>query len=111
MLSYPATDPYTIFVFADLLDILVFLVVTAAKASRRNHQKYKPQMEQRSAGGMTSSNVKTGAKPLHSVVAVWKSLHFALSLFAVKQSQFGKFLLFFSLPILHLFVVVHDSVN
>ena len=30
---------------------------------------------------------------------------------AVKQSQFGTFLLFFSLPILHLFVVVHESVN
>ena len=30
---------------------------------------------------------------------------------AVKQSQFGKFLLFFSPPILHLFVFVHDSVN
>ena len=29
-------------------------------------------MEQRSAGGMTSYNVKTGAKPLQSVVAVWK---------------------------------------
>ena len=29
-------------------------------------------------GGMTSSNVKIGAKPLHRVVAVWKSLHFAL---------------------------------
>ena len=29
---YPAADPYTIFVFADLFDILVFLVVTAAKA-------------------------------------------------------------------------------
>ena len=31
-LCYPAADPYTIFVFADLFDILVFLVVTAAKA-------------------------------------------------------------------------------
>ena len=30
---------------------------------------------------------------------------------AVNQSQFGKFLLFLSLPILHLFVVVHESVN
>ena len=29
-LCYPAADPYTIFVFADLFDILVFLVVTAA---------------------------------------------------------------------------------
>ena len=48
------------------------------KATRRNHQKYKPQMEQRSAGGMTSSNVKIGAKLSHGVVAVLKSLHFAL---------------------------------
>ena len=30
-------------------------------------------MEQRSAGGMTSSNVKTVAKPSHGVVAVLKS--------------------------------------
>ena len=28
-LFYPAADPYTVFVFADLFDILVFLVVTA----------------------------------------------------------------------------------
>ena len=49
------------------------------KLSRRNHKKYKLQMEQRSVGGgMTSSNVKTGAKPLHGVVAVLESLHFAL---------------------------------
>ena len=33
-LCYPAADPYTIFVFADLFDILVFLVVTAAHTSR-----------------------------------------------------------------------------
>ena len=44
----------------------------------RNHQKYKPQMEQRSAGGQTSSNVKIGAKLSYGVVAVLKSLHFAL---------------------------------
>ena len=36
----------------------------------------------------------------------WSSLRFA-----VKQSQFGKFLRFFTMPILHLFVVVHESVN
>ena len=47
------------------------------RLSRRNHQKYKPQMEQQSAGGMTSSNVKTAAKPSHGVVAVLNSLHFA----------------------------------
>ena len=29
-------------------------------------------------GGMTSSNLKIGAKPSHGVVAVLKSLHFAL---------------------------------
>ena len=40
--------------------------------------KHKPQMEQWSAGGMTSSNVKTVAKPSDGVVAVLKSLHFAL---------------------------------
>ena len=50
----------------------------ARRLSRRNHQKYKLQMEQRSAGGMTSSNVKIGAKLSHGVVAVLKSLHFAL---------------------------------
>ena len=33
------------------------------RLSRRNHQKYKLQMEQLSTGGMTSSNVKTTAKP------------------------------------------------
>ena len=49
-------------------------------------------MEQRSAGGMTSSNAKTAAKPSHRVVAVSNSLSFR---FAVKQSQFGKFPLFF----------------
>ena len=52
------------------------------RQSRWNHQKYKPpdkpQMEKRSAGGMTSSNVKTVAKPSHGLVAVLKSLHFAL---------------------------------
>ena len=51
-------------------------------AESRNHQKYKPpdkpQMEKRSAGGMTSSNVKTVAKPSYGLVAVLKSLHFAL---------------------------------
>ena len=31
------------------------------RLSRQNHQNYKPQMEQRSAGNMTSSNVKTAA--------------------------------------------------
>ena len=62
------------------------------RLSRRNHQKYKPQMEQRSAGGMTSSNAKTTAKPSHRVVAVSNSLS---SRFAVRQSQFGKFPLFF----------------
>ena len=40
------------------------------------------KMEQRSAGGegggMTSSNLKIGAKLSHGVVAVLKNLHFAL---------------------------------
>ena len=35
------------------------------RLSRRNHQKHKPQMEQRSAGGMTSSNVKTAKLPAY----------------------------------------------
>ena len=48
------------------------------RLSRQNHQKYKPQMEQWSAGGMTSSNVKISAKLSRSVVAVLKSLHVAL---------------------------------
>ena len=61
------------------------------RLSRRNHQNYKPQMEQRSTGGMTSSNVKTAAKPARGVVAVLNSLRFA-----VKQSQFGKFFPFFT---------------
>ena len=52
------------------------------RLSRRNHQKYKPQMEQRSAGGMTSSNVKTAAKlpayfstriPLQRLFEQWRS--------------------------------------
>ena len=38
-------------------------------------------MEQRSAGGMTSSNVKIGAKLSHGVLAVLKSLpSFSVSL-------------------------------
>ena len=77
-------------------------MVTAAKAISP-----KPPKIQTANGTaiccMTSSNVKTAAEPSH-VVAVLNSLHFR---FAVKQSQFGKFLLFFPLPILHLFVVVH----
>ena len=59
---------------------------------------------------MKSSNVKIGAKISHGVVAVLKS---SLCL-AVKQSQFVTFPLVFSLlsqPILHLFVVAHESVN
>ena len=51
---------------------------------------------------MTSLNVKTVAKPSHGVRVLLR--------LAVKQSQFGEFLLFFP-PILHLFVVVHESVN
>ena len=43
-------------------------------------------MEQWSAGGMTSSNVKTVAKPSHRIVAVLKSLHFALGEFNCKGS-------------------------
>ena len=52
-------------------------VVTPERLSRRNQQKYKPQTEQRSAGGMTSSNVKNAAKLSHDVVAVLNSLLFA----------------------------------
>ena len=59
------------------------IVELAHDVTRRlsRHQKYKPQMEQRSVGGgggMTSSNVKIGAKLSQDVVAVLKSLHFAL---------------------------------
>ena len=52
------------------------------RLSRRNHQKYKPQMEQRSAGSMTSSNVKTATKlpayfstriPLQRLFEQWRS--------------------------------------
>ena len=49
-------------------------------------------------GGMTSLNAKNVAKPSQGVRVLLR--------LAVKQSQFGEFLLFFP-PILHLFVVVH----
>ena len=61
------------------------------RLSRRNHQKYKPRMEQRSAGGMTSSNVKTAAKLSHGVVAVMNSLHFALPLSRANSVSFSSF--------------------
>ena len=53
-------------------------------------------MEQRSTRGMTSSNVKIGAKPPHGVVAVLKSLspcrraeaiHDILDVFDIVQSK------------------------
>ena len=66
------------------------------------HQKCKPQMESDLLGGMTSLNAKNVAKPSQGVRVLLR--------LAVKQSQFGEFLLFFP-PILHLFVVVHVSVN
>ena len=45
-----------------------------AETTKNTNRKLNSDM----LGGMTSSNVETGAKPLHSVVAVWKSIHFAL---------------------------------
>ena len=66
--------------------IVELACVVTWRLSRRNHQKYKSQMEQWSTGGMTSSNVKTVAKPSHRIVAVLKSLHFALGEFNCKGS-------------------------
>ena len=50
------------------------------KAISPKPPKVQTATEQRSAGGggMTSSNLKIGAKLSHGVVAVLKSLHFAL---------------------------------
>ena len=63
------------------------LVGFGQMAFTSRHQKCKLQMEQWSAGGMTSSNVKTVAKPSHGVRVLLR--------LAVKQSQFGEFLLLF----------------
>ena len=78
------------------------------RQSRRNHQKYKPQIEQRSGEG-------------HDVIecddcretTTWCSrcVEESSPRLAVKQRQFDKFLQFFFLPILHLLAVVHKSVN
>ena len=64
---------------ADLFDILVFLVVTAAKA--------------------------ISPKPPKIQTANGTAIYWGYDV------QFVKFLLFFPLPILHLFVVIHESVN
>ena len=45
-----------------------------AKTTKNTNRKWNSDL----LGGMTSSNVKTVAKPSHGVVAVLKSLHFAL---------------------------------
>ena len=79
------------------------------RLSRRNQQKYKPQMEQRSAGGHDVIECEDCCETITWCSCCIEESSLRL---AVKQSQFGKFLLFFfSLPILHLFVVVHESVN
>ena len=57
-----------------------------AETTKNTNRKWKSDL----LGGMTSSNVKTVAKPSHGVVAVLKSIHLA-----AKQSQFSEFLLFF----------------
>ena len=66
------------------------------RLSRRNHQKYKPQMEQRSAGGHDVIECEDCRETITSCSCCVEE---SLLRLAVKQSQFGKFLLFFFLGI------------
>ena len=61
------------------------------RLSRRNHQKYKPQMEQRSAGGHDVIECEDCRETITCCSCCIEESSLRL---AVKQSQFGKFLLF-----------------
>ena len=62
------------------------------RLSRRNHQKYKPQMEQRSAGGHDVIECEDCRKTITWCSCCVEESSLRL---AVKQSQFSEFLLFF----------------
>ena len=68
-------------------------------------------MEQRSAGGHNVIECKDWRETITCVVAVLKSLHFALPQSRTNSYLSGNFSSIFSLPVLHLFVVVPESVN
>ena len=63
----------------------------AWRLSRRNHQKYKPQIEQRSVGGHDVIECEDCRETITSCSCCVEE---SLLRLAVKQSQFGKFLLF-----------------
>ena len=62
------------------------------RLSRRNHQKYKPQMEQRSAGGYDVIECEDCRETITWCSRFVEETSLRL---AVKQSQFSEFLLFF----------------
>ena len=62
------------------------------RLSRRNHQKYKPQMEQRSAGGHDVIQCEDCRETITWCSRFVEETSLRL---AVKQSQFSEFLLFF----------------
>ena len=66
------------------------------RLSRRNHQKYKPQMEQRSAGG---HDVIECADCRETITWCSRCVEESSHRLAVKQSQFSEFLLFFALTL------------
>ena len=66
------------------------------RLSRRNHQKYKPQMEQRSAGGHDVIQCEDCRETITWCSRFVEETSLRL---AVKQSQFSEFLLFFALTL------------
>ena len=65
-------------------------------------------MEQRSAGGHDVIECEDWRETITEYSRCFEEPSLRLT---VKQSPFGEFLLFFPQPILHLFVVLHESVN
>ena len=76
----------------EILRIVELAWGVTRRLSRRNHQKYKPQMEQRSAGGHDVIECEDCRETITSCSCCVEE---SLLRLAVKQSQFGKFLLFF----------------
>ena len=76
------------------------------RLSRRNHQKYKPQMEQRPAGGHDVIECEDCRETI-----TWCSRCVEEYAPCRKAESIQWVSPFFSPPILHLFVVVHESFN